>query len=394
MKTEQTVFNVVWLDDEIDSLYDKDTKLELRDAGIKIIENGAHDIYEFKDQMERFYNKIDAVITDANINLHDSEDFQGLKKIALLVEQYNQKRIIPFFIYTGRDSSMKRHVDELLLEKFEGRQFQKKKSGDFACLINAIKETVCRINSNEFRLHNLYAKELKKASAVDEQNGKDLWEAILYGYDKKELNIKDCFNLLRGIIERILNDCRKVGVIPNNMRLSGMGDFLYNGGGQYRLKENIAPKPIARSLQYFLDITQDASHSSGDLNLKVKEYVEDSQSLNLYRTVLHIAMEVCSWYYDYKEKCTETNERKWEYKKTYLHQGIVTQQKNKENWDVLVCGIYQLDSNGSYSEGDIVGIKDEGFDNKHPFTYNNENGNQILVNKFINPNSVDILKRR
>jgi hypothetical protein len=42
----------------------------------------------------------------------------------------------------------------------------------------------------------------------------------------------------------------------------------------------------------------------------------------------------------------------------------------------------------------MVGIKDEGVDNKHSFTYSNEKGNQILVNKFVNPNSVDILKRR
>jgi hypothetical protein len=47
MKTEQTVFNIIWLDDEIDSLYRKH-KGELLDKGINVLGKGAQNVKEFE----------------------------------------------------------------------------------------------------------------------------------------------------------------------------------------------------------------------------------------------------------------------------------------------------------------------------------------------------------
>ena len=47
MKTEQTVFNIIWLDDEIDSLYKKH-KGALLEEDINVLGKGAQNVEEFE----------------------------------------------------------------------------------------------------------------------------------------------------------------------------------------------------------------------------------------------------------------------------------------------------------------------------------------------------------
>ena len=124
MRTEQTAFNIIWLDDQISDLYQL-YKKELRDAGIKVLGKGAHDVEEFEHQMHEYKYAVDAVVTDANLNLKVKDNFDGLLDVSYLIKEYNKNRPIPFFVFSGRDT-LYSTVNPKALVQFDGI-FEKQK---------------------------------------------------------------------------------------------------------------------------------------------------------------------------------------------------------------------------------------------------------------------------
>ena len=62
------------------------------------------------------------------------------------------------------------------------------------------------------------------------------------------------------------------------------------------LGDDIMPKPLAQSLKYIVDITQDGSHSKKGLKLKVEEYFEETKDVLLLRSVVFILIDVVKWF--------------------------------------------------------------------------------------------------
>ena len=112
------------------------------------------------------------------------------------------------------------------------------------------------------------------------------------------------------------------------------------------------PKPLAESLFYFLKITQDGSHDDFDMSLGVDKYVRETQNINLYRTILYIAMDLLLWYKGISEYNWEDEEQVWE--GIYIFTGEVSQLPGKYT---LYTGKYELQSKDTeLKAGDIVGI--------------------------------------
>lgn len=69
---KKNICNIIWVDDDIENICPEiglgGIKRELRKAGIEVI-GRARSYYEFEDIMHRFYDIVDAVITDANFNI-------------------------------------------------------------------------------------------------------------------------------------------------------------------------------------------------------------------------------------------------------------------------------------------------------------------------------------
>lgn len=399
MKTEQTVFNIIWLDDQIDTLY-KDSKKMLRDAGVKVLDQGAHDVKEFEDQIQKYRFVVDAVVTDANINLKVKEDFSGLRRVSYLVERYN-KRPIPFFVFTGRDSIMRDNDYKETLDQFVA-VFEKQKG--IEPLIKAIKETVFKVNSKEFRIHNKYSKELEAASLIL-GNEETLMNALLYEYSEDWKNTEDYFNPMRNIVDSIFSTCKSDGIIPDVGELNQISRFLNGDEHELYVKcQEIMPKPLVRGLWYFLNITQDGSHKKNDLHLKVREYVRETQNINLFRSVLYIAMDICLWYAKCKEEMKQPDyRRKWERKRAsvnvdniketeltqekYEYEGVVKLEREK---GIYYCGrfLLQLPRDGSIQEGDTIGIIESQENTQEHFL--NEDGNKI--DRFVNYSKMIKLK--
>lgn len=309
MKTDQTVFNIIWLDDQIDELY-KTNKDELRNAHIKVLGKGAHDVEEFERQMQKYKYAVDAVVTDANFDIKAKDNFDGLLDVSYLKTKYNKERPIPFLVFSGRDTLVGT-VNKRTLDQFDER-FEKQKG--ISPLIDAIKEFVLKVNSKEFRIRNKYKEELAAASLI-KGNEEVLMNALLYDYTEDGENTEDYFNPMRKIVEAIFDECKKLRVIPNIIELNKISVFLgKNEHEQYicREGEEIMPKALARGLWYFLEITQDGSHKK-DTTLGVEKYVRETKNTNLFRSVLYIAMDLCLWYKKVRNEAdSPTFVPKWE----------------------------------------------------------------------------------
>ena len=164
-------------------------------------------------------------------------------------------------------------------------------------MFKRIKEDVEHINSPSYRIRNKYAKELEAASLI-EGNQECLMNALLYDYSDEWKETEGFFNPIRKVAESIFDECKKLNILPPINELNTISRFLYSGTIEnYSIidEEEIMPKPLARSLWYFLEITQDGSHKKGDLKLGVDKYVRGTRNVNLFRSVLYIAMDLCLW---------------------------------------------------------------------------------------------------
>lgn len=401
MKTEQTVFNIIWLDDEIDSLYRKH-KGELLDEGINVLGKGAQNVEEFEFQIQKFRNVVDAVVTDANFNLKDRNDCDGLIDVSYLIKKYNNERPIPFIVFTGRDN-LRHIVHEKTIRQFDEIVSKQDERG-IETLIAKVKAIVLKVNSKEFRIHNKYCKELEAASLVP-GNEEFLMNALLYDYSEDWKNTEDYFNPMRTIVESIFSACKRDGIIPDVGELNQISRFL-NGEEHdvYVWLQEIMPKPLVRGLWYFLNITQDGSHKKNDLHLKVREYVRETQNINLFRSVLYIAMDICLWYAKCKEEMQQPDyRRKWERKRAsvnvdntkeaeltqekYEYEGVVKQEREK---GIYYCGrfLLQLPRDGSIQEEDTIGIIESQENTQEHIL--NEDGNKI--DRFVNYSKMIKLK--
>lgn len=398
METQKLVYNVIWVDDEIDSLIsDMATKRCLKLNGIEVIP--AHNALELREKMDVCYDRIDAVITDANMSKREDtpkndRDLSGFEDVKSCIEKYNLKRDIPFYLYSGRGEFLSERYGNEGLEYFEAnnRIFSK---GELDNLLKQLREEVEHINSLSYRIRKKYYKELEAASII-KGNEDFIFEALMYDYSEDWSNTYDYFNPARKVIERIFDSCKRIGIIPQLAELNSFSNFLQNKDSIFEIKEDcvIMPKPLVHSLEYFLNITQDGSHGAGDLKLEVDTYVRNSKNINLFRAILYIAMDICLWYKDVCGQSKDYNFAKWQLKEDckFEYTGIVKNIDGK-----LVCGECLLHNKDvEYAEGDEVGIrlyKGKALnENKYLFSYN-DGETEVSVSKFAYANNVVIIKK-
>lgn len=398
MNTQMNVCNLIWVDDEIDTLLTTQKKHILEREGFKII-GVARTYKDFINIIDICYDRVDAVITDANFNIESTtingeRDLSGFVKIRECRDTYNLKRDIPFYLYTKRIDVLHDKYEDGELDYFENnnRIFDK---AEFSEMIKQIRKDVEHINSPSFRIRNKYSKELEAAKAID-GNEEALFNALMHDYSENWNNAQDFFNPARKIVERIFDACKKESIIPQLPSLNSFSYFLQGKDEKYEIREgcSIMPRTLVHSLKYFLDITQDGSHGTNDLLLGVDSYVRESKNINLFRTILYIAMDICLWYAETRKNSTDHNQSKWQLKPSYnfIFSGIIKNIDGK-----LIVGEYQIHNKDcNCSEGDEVGIclykgKDIS-DNTKPFTYIDE-GREIKVSKYAFPNNVVIIKK-
>ena len=102
------------------------------------------------------------------------------------------------------------------------------------------------------------------------------------------------------------------------------------------------PKALARCLYFYLDITQDASHSKKDLKLYVEDYVRSQRNVILLKSIVNIALDICQWFNKYylENLDVAANEAKWN-NELYRGKAVLAYSLN-DNKPITVCGPYSI----------------------------------------------------
>ena len=144
-----------------------------------------------------------------------------------------------------------------------------------------------------------------------------------------------------------------MNLLPPHISLNTAQKILHGTINDYSLKIPLMDKPLAESLKFFLSITQDGSHDANDLQLGVDQYVRETRNVNLYLSILHIAMDLLLWHEKtYKTYENNTN-RIWSC--TFIYQGKVCMHPSGK---FLYTDKYRLENkSGILKDGDMVGIR-------------------------------------
>ena len=309
------VYNLIWADDEIDDLLDSETIDELESKGFKIV-GLAHDGEELESLL-RNPEMVDAVIVDANFNEADVEigserDTSGLD-YARGLYLHTLKQKIPFFLFTNRSDELLRDIyqhNPKFLEDFprHKRWFNKSGQGEYDEMFEAIKEEIEKRNSPSFIIRNRYKDELAAASVFDGVS-EFILDFLLRDYTDTLHEMVEPFVQIRRAIEKMFAMCEKLNLIPPiSDDVNGTASYFLRN--KYSKKDDagkwipiykmnagdIMAKPLAQSLSYIVDITQDASHSKGKLTLKVDEYFHKKSDVLLLRSVAYILIDCIKWF--------------------------------------------------------------------------------------------------
>ena len=306
---------MIWADDECATLKkDRTVRSFFTQYGIEVLDY-VPTSEALRLAIDRNKDRVDAVIVDGNFSKGDvpyleSDDISGLIHTASLIELYNVRRDIPFFLFTARKVLLEQTCKNGEIDYFvkQDRLIQK---GDIEGLTKRIIDAIEHINSDEHRVKRKYAVLLDMAKEKLGSNCSDILYNFLLAdekddkYDHPEVQ----FNQLRQILETIYDNLKKDMIIPDDRRIS-LNNFVkyLSGGLEYNKptdKRFFFPNATSRLLTDVIYVTQDGSHSEGDLKLKVAEYVSNVETPFLFRSCLYAVMDAMRWYNDLMNKLIE-----------------------------------------------------------------------------------------
>lgn len=340
-------YNIVWADDEIDDIISgPGFTVLLNNAGLNLIGTATNAI-DLKILLEKLEGQVDAVIIDANFNQSGTttheRDFSGLRYCAYNIIETYEKRM-PFFLFTRRGSEELRRACEEGSElkyflEHEDQWFDKARQKSI--LYSAIRKKIEVFNSPEAQIRRRYSKEFDAAKLIDGAETK-LLKGLLFEYndDSKAIEAQDLFTPLRKIVEKIMDSLKEEKLIPPipSTQPNGFYKFLSGEHPIFKLeKKDFMPAPLVCSLKFFLDITQDGSHGSKELKLAVDKYVAENKNINLFRTVLYIAMDLLLWHKKTLE--TDFEYETWSWNKPIIGEGII-QYEEERKYDRTIGHFY------------------------------------------------------
>jgi hypothetical protein len=161
-----------------------------------------------------------------------------------------------------------------------------------------------------FIVRNRYAVEVKAAELIE--GAQDFFVGFLIcDYENRLEDMQEPFISMRRIVERMLNTCENLNLIPPiSNDLNGTAYYLVNG--KYETNYNISADSkeannekikyqkvqrwmhptIANSLRYIVGVVQDGAHSKVGLTYDVNHYFKDAQDVLLLKSVAYLLMDV------------------------------------------------------------------------------------------------------
>lgn len=317
------VYNIVWADDEIDSLYDDIAKKLFRASGINVIKAFVN-AKSLKAFLGETNSPIHAVVVDANFpweefKANKEQDRMGLVKVSQWVENFD----FPFILFTGRKD---------LISGEEAEQFEYFTSNDLVVyknpaegimpLINKIKDTVEFRNSTEWIIDNQYRMELECFNTIDSINNGHSYPLVrgllIKGRDNTIMNAESYFNDIRTDVLGLMNStAANFGIVPPDLSLNDFSYFLCLKSNKFSVIEPIMDQALSGVLQYVVTMTQDGSHGKeSGLRFHIHDYVREKKDTLILKSIIFAVIELMNRFMEYVVNHTdvERNRMKWKTK--------------------------------------------------------------------------------
>lgn len=324
-------YTVLWFDDEhdkLESIFDEAHGLGIDLIGHKDAETGLAELSSVRNRI-----KYDAVLLDGKFHKTPEElgstalgNSAFVKVVSYLRELKSQGVIVPWFVLSGQPNFVLDQddwIDEMLDGDFgEGRVFDKNVDEDVELLCKAIRAATANIVATQVK--HKYAKvfELCQETYLGESAFDSILElATDLETEVQSFDTKDKFTAVRKAIEKLFHAFNRLGFIPDEITqnagwLNKSSGFLSERTEGYEYHKPLVHPLVSHQLWNMLQIVQDASHSEGELRLKVDDFVLNNGTSFLYKGIVLQLFDVLVWFKGFSDSNPNVVENKliWEKK--------------------------------------------------------------------------------
>ncbi len=317
------MIKVLWIDDQHDDKEMVQFAIDADNEGL--ILEGYPSFEEGFDVLERNLEYFDIILLDGLFfekkgQEAGTEDETGIGMAIAKINELKSRKVFPWFVLSGKDKFTK--GENSLLKANKAKCFDKTNPYEVVKLFEEMK--IAAKLQTDFQLKFKYAELLE--TCTDDFIGTEHFTRILalvkYVENTEKLaNTEDMLNPIRKIIERIFTRMAEFGIIPdtiisNKGWINGSSLFLADKHPEYNHLKEITPPLISENIHRLLNILQDASHSEGELKLKVDHYLKNANSDYLFRSCIYLLFDLLVWFKDYLEMNPDegTNKTRWKSK--------------------------------------------------------------------------------
>ena len=346
-------YQIIWADDEIDSLLDKTSKELFSKQHIDVIK--CNNAAMLEEKLKNVSHRIDAVIVDANFTAKkftpsDEKEVSGLRKAMLLRERYES---IPFYLYT-QCVNLSDLVDEDELVYFKDNDAIFFKENKMRALLDRIKTDVDKINSVELQIDNRYKDELNYFHTFDKlcdaKSHVLIRKLLIQSREGSLAGTEDYLNQFRTkILDNMNTVASDFGIVPKELSLNDFSRFLCLNEVEvkekkYKLNKEVLPKALHMPMQYVVRMVQDGSHEGPNLQYGVHRFVSKYNDTLIIQSLLFAIIELISWFIPYLEK------------KTDIQQNLANWQIQDKTDTIIEYGFIERDEKGYYHIGNEYSV--------------------------------------
>jgi hypothetical protein len=277
-------YNVIWFDDEYQTLDIIIEKAMLADINLVGFSNAEDGLKELKNNI----NWYDAVIVDGIFYQSNNEQnaqvtSNAMGKVAMELKQLEDKRIIPWYILSGQPSFTKEKNQ--IVDLFSNNKvYDKLSDEDLDELWNKLK--LDADSQLETQIRHRYADvfELCSEKYIGESNYEKLLR-LLFAVEGNDYKNPIYYNEIRKLLESIFTACNIKGLFPQDCTEMNARS-LYLGRKEMQA---YVPFYIQRNIHSVVQISQDGSHllsTDGDVSKGNAPYLLRSTIFELFNILL------------------------------------------------------------------------------------------------------------
>ena len=305
MMEQKEEYNVIWIDDEWDTI--GKAFIEICEKRHKIHIKAFKTRREGIEALEQKMKFWDAVILDArafnNSSTNEVAEVDGLYQAIKQIERLKAQRHIPYFVLTRQPDLM----DNKMFEKSVGKFYKKDAEGQSKLIVD-LKEEVSK--STRFQIRANYFDAIEQLNAIDSWCSEkilDILEAM--HFPEKNIDPLLYYNPLRQTLEYIYRKANKVSIIPDefigkekdDVNLNQCVQFLSGRNADWvgirfgGVNDSVVPFHIKDMMFQVLNLGNINSHSrtlNDDELKKLGAYFKENVCNSLY-LIFSLALQIC-----------------------------------------------------------------------------------------------------